>query len=174
VLDGVADEKEKGRTHPGQMSAEERRSGLVALEKRTLRARAKYASRREVLRQEEDRRAHTGELSDVPSPETDTLTDHQRRTLKIGHALIQHREEHGCLPGTDPDGPPFEISESNFNSKGDFKEWAAGIDDCKLSSVGYSLRQTECWIVSHQGSSEGLGDTLKCVVEYTRRFQNTR
>jgi hypothetical protein len=63
VLDGVADEKEKGRIYSGKMSAEERRTGLVALEKRTLRARAKYASRREVLRQEEDR-AHTGEISE--------------------------------------------------------------------------------------------------------------
>jgi hypothetical protein len=57
VLDGVADEKEKGRIYSGKMSAEERRTGLVALEKRTLRARAKYASRREVLRQERGPRA---------------------------------------------------------------------------------------------------------------------
>jgi hypothetical protein len=77
VLDGVADEKEKGRTYPGQMSAEERRTGLVVLEKRTLRARAKYASRREVLRQEEDRRAHTGKPSAPKAKKTTAETGNQ-------------------------------------------------------------------------------------------------
>lgn len=107
---------------------------------------------------------------DLAANETGGLTDHQRRTLCIGRALIQHKDKHGCLPGTNPDGPPFELSGDNFNSKGDFKEWAAVIAGCKVSSVEYSLRKTECWSVASQGSSQGLARTLNKIVRYTKRL----
>ena len=88
---------------------------------------------------------------------------HHARTVQIGRALSEYRNEHGHLPETDNDGRPF------FGSKEEFKKWAGNVIERGPSTAYTALQETGCWPVSRQGASSGLVEAIEQCIRYARQ-----
>jgi hypothetical protein len=88
---------------------------------------------------------------DVEEVANEIDTDAHERTVKIGRALIERRNEPGTVP---------------FEGKTRFLKWAGEQIHFSASTARNALEETGCFVAGKQGSSAGLRQAVRNVIEY--------